>query len=164
MTMLTPQRQFAQRFYRFRRQLALLSDESGRSWLDVDLTMAQVRALSVIASEGTMNGRSLAQALGIGPPAVSKLADHLVERGLVARREDVDDRRVVWLQATEDGRALLDRLSLSYLDGLRKVVASLDAEELAVVTEAWRILDGATQRLLAERSAAPTEPVETAVH
>ncbi|MFN8473036.1 MAG: MarR family transcriptional regulator [Anaerolineae bacterium] len=163
MTVLVPPVEFARRLSHFRRRLRRLTNSGPWPWLDVDLTMAQARALYVIASEGTTHGRVLAQALGIGAPAVSKLVDQLVERGMVSRREDADDRRVVWLQPTDEGQALVDQLTLSQMEGLRNIVAALSPAELRVVTEAWRILDRTSLRLLEERDAILAEDVEAAV-
>ncbi len=163
MTALVPPVEFARAVSRFRRRLRRLSHAEAWPWLDLELTMAQVRALHVIAAEGTSHGRCLAQALGVGAPAVSKIVDQLVERGLVARQEDADDRRIVWLHVTDEGQALVDQLSLSYLEGLRRVVESLDPDELERVAEAWRILDSASVRLLDEGEGAcrTTEVVTT---
>lgn len=163
MTILVPPVEFARGLARFRRRLQRLADSGPWPWLDVDLTMAQARALYVIAAEGTTHGRVLAQALGVGAPAVSKIVDQLVERGMVSRQDDLEDRRVVWLRATDEGQALVDRLTLSQMEGLRGVVEALSPTELEVVAEAWRILDKTSARLLAERSAVQEDDVVVVV-
>ena len=163
MTILLPPVEFARRLSRFRRRLQRLTHDGPWPWLDVDLTMAQARALYVIATEGTTHGRVLAQALGVGAPAVSKIVDQLVERGMVTRQDDLEDRRIVWLQATDAGQTLVDRLTLSQMEGLCSVVEALSPAELEVVTEAWRILDGTSRRLLHERDGVQAEDVVAAI-
>jgi DNA-binding MarR family transcriptional regulator len=47
---------------------------------------------------------------GVDSPRVSRLADKLVERGLVTRSDDPADRRIALLEPTPEGRALDQRV------------------------------------------------------
>lgn len=53
----------------------------------------------------------LAGRLGMTRGAISKLADRLVGKGLIAREEDLADRRVQTLALTAKGRALVPKLA-----------------------------------------------------
>lgn len=116
-------------------------------WLEVDLTMAQARALMVIGSAGAIHGRGLARALGVGHPAASKLVDQLVERGYVRRDDDPEDRRIVWLRLTPHGQEVFDRFTVAGRTALRAVLATLGPDELRLVTTALTILTRAAERL-----------------
>jgi DNA-binding MarR family transcriptional regulator len=85
----------------------------------VDLTANQMLALLVICSapDGRMKAGEIAGRLGISLPAATALVDRLVSAGIVARSQG-EDRRVVWVSATEAGQGLLDRLT----GGLEKAV------------------------------------------
>jgi DNA-binding MarR family transcriptional regulator len=50
----------------------------------------------------------LAEDLGVKLPTATRIVDRLVERGLVTRASWDKDRRVVWVQATAEGRAIAD--------------------------------------------------------
>jgi DNA-binding MarR family transcriptional regulator len=128
-----------------------IRQRSQPAWLDVDLTMAQVKALAAICRAGRVHGRGLAHMLGVGQPAVSKLVDHLVDQGYVRREDDREDRRVVWLCPTEKGRALYDRVTVANQEAWRAVIDALQPEELDLVTRAWDVLVRATERLAAEQ-------------
>jgi DNA-binding MarR family transcriptional regulator len=52
----------------------------------------------------------LARDLDVTPGNVTGIVDRMVEQGLVSRKPDPEDRRVVWLAATEKGRELLSNL------------------------------------------------------
>ncbi|MBI2939720.1 MAG: MarR family transcriptional regulator [Chloroflexi bacterium] len=121
------------------------------AWIEMDLTMAQTKALFVVCTVGMIHGRDLAQALGIGQPAVSKLVDHLVERGYVRRDEDTEDRRLIWLRPTDSGQALYDRMTVTSREALRAILDTLDERELALVTEALTILARAAEGLAKQR-------------
>jgi len=75
--------------------------------LRLDVTMAQLRALTTIRRRGRANGRELAAALKLTPGAVVAICDHLEGRGYLRRVADADDRRITWFALTEQGAAAL---------------------------------------------------------
>src|ERR687885_673757 len=94
------------------------------TWLETELTMAQLKALSLLHARGRASGRALARAMGIGPSAVSQLVDRLVGEGDVRREEDPHDRRVTWLVPTARGRAAVEQLVLARRERFAAVVAA----------------------------------------
>jgi len=73
----------------------------------VDLSLAQYRFLALLA-EGSSAASALASGLTVSRPSVTAVADGLVSRGLVERRADGDDRRVVGHTLTAKGRQMPD--------------------------------------------------------
>jgi len=120
-------------------------------WVELDLTMAQFKALMLVASAGGMSGRELAQRLGIGPSAVTPLVDRLVQHGYARREEDASDRRVTWTRPTAAGLALFERVSAAGREGLEEVLALLTPAELDLVEQALGALLGAARRAAAAR-------------
>jgi len=51
--------------------------------MDLSLTIGQLKSLFFIDFEGSTNFKKLATALGVTPPNVTGIVDHLVEQGLV---------------------------------------------------------------------------------
>jgi DNA-binding MarR family transcriptional regulator len=84
------------------RSLAEVADE---------VTLTQYRSLVVLASRGPQSVVALAEAVAVTPPTASRLCDRLVRKGLVSRREDRRDRRLVRLILTAEGRALVDAVT-----------------------------------------------------
>src|SRR4051812_45515127 len=74
-----------------------------RAWLDVDLTMSQVKVLFVLFSDGGASMGQLAASLGVTLPTVTGIVDRLVEHGMVQREENPHDRRLVVCRLTETG-------------------------------------------------------------
>ena len=73
---------------------------------DVDLSLPQYRLL-IYLDRGDEMASALADKLSVSRPSVTALVDGLVERGLVERRPDQDDRRRIGLCLTDQGgRAL----------------------------------------------------------
>lgn len=63
-------------------------------------------------------------------PDVTRLVDRLVRQGLASRERGTEDRRVVLVEITEAGLALLERLDRPVDRYVRAVMAGLDAPEL----------------------------------
>src|SRR5215211_2212552 len=70
-------------------------------WLMLELTFAQARALFILAARKELTVSQLAKVLGVGNPTASILVQQLVERGLVIRREDTNDRRQTVIRLSE---------------------------------------------------------------
>jgi DNA-binding MarR family transcriptional regulator len=77
----------------------------------------------------------------LSQPALSRLVERLVERGLVARCADPADRRGVRLYLTEEGRARQHELGRPHArDVARAMHARLSPDELAVLETICRKL------------------------
>ena len=125
---------------------------SSAFWVDLPLTLPQLKALGVITSAGPAgrSGRGLAEILGVGPSAITPLVDKLVDHGYVSRHEDPVDRRILRVRTTPAGLALLEKLNTTQLDELARVVERIDPSQLPIVEEALGILASASQLVLDE--------------
>jgi DNA-binding MarR family transcriptional regulator len=107
-------------------ELAFLAKPTGSRWLDLDMTMGQLKAMFVLTMKGPQSVGRLGKALDITEPAASQLVDKLAERALVARESDPSDRRRTLVVPSPKGRDLVaglqhlqkDRLT-SWLDRLK---------------------------------------------
>ncbi len=98
-----------------------LHERGAPTWYEVELSMAQIRALFT-------------------------LVDRLVEQGLAGRREDALDRRRTLAQPTEAGEALAQRLRQGSREALRswlERMAPADLEALVRGLEALVAIAGA---------------------
>lgn len=71
-----------------------------------DLTPTQFNALVRTVEQGAVTQNQLGRLCAMDPATVQGVVRRLVERGLVSRSADPDDRRALILSATEAGRAL----------------------------------------------------------
>jgi DNA-binding MarR family transcriptional regulator len=94
----------------FGRHHAAFADDTARFFMDVDLTMAQFRALAAMRRWGRQTGRELAQRLHVTPGTLVPLFDRLEELGYLRRVPDMDDRRLTWLELTPKTERLFERL------------------------------------------------------
>lgn len=68
-----------------------------------EMTQSQFAVCKLIKKRGRLSVSELADSLGVSLSAVTVTADKLCRVGLVERRRDEDDRRVVWLTLTAEG-------------------------------------------------------------
>jgi DNA-binding MarR family transcriptional regulator len=94
----------------FGRQRAAFADDTARFFMDVDLTMAQFRALVAMRRWGRQTGRELARRLGVTPGTLVPMFDRLEELGYVRRVPDQEDRRQTWLELTPKAQRLFERM------------------------------------------------------
>jgi DNA-binding MarR family transcriptional regulator len=111
----------------------------------IDLTMAQFRTLKQLQRKPGSNLSDLAEEIGVTAPALSKLVDGLVLRGLAGRAAHAADRRHIELQVTAEGRRALDRVRQAVvlrfaerLAGLSPADRSAIAAALTTLLEAFR--------------------------
>jgi DNA-binding MarR family transcriptional regulator len=124
-------------------------------WIDVDLTMSQLKAIVLVVETGGLSGRVLGEKLGITPSAVTALVDRLVQRGYVRREEDLADRRISWARPTTHAQDLFERLHASHRQQIEETLALLTSDELAIVDRAMTLLKDASAQRLAAQSARP---------
>ncbi len=110
------------------------------AWMDVSLTISQLRVLFFIDFEGSTNFERLANALGVTRRNVSAIVDHLIEQGLVSREKHPDDRRLVLLKTTDRGEALIARLRESQMTRLSGILAQLSLKDLSAMAQHLSIL------------------------
>jgi DNA-binding MarR family transcriptional regulator len=135
----------------FGRQQAAFSDETLRFFMDVELTMAQFRALATIRRWGRQTGRSLAGRLHVTPGTLVPMLDRLEELGYLRRVPDQDDRRLTWLELTPKSTRLFHRLWSMGAGRIAVAIAQLIPKDRA---ELRRLLNQVADRLEAQTSPA----------
>jgi DNA-binding MarR family transcriptional regulator len=82
----------------------------------------------------------LAQRERVTPAAITKLVAALEESGLARRTRDSVDRRVVHVEATEQGRARLEQGRADRVRAVAELLRGLPSEDLAVLRHAAEII------------------------
>ena len=137
-----------QAFILFARAITRFDPGRLEAWVELGLTMTQLRVLFLLRAEGGASAGAMAEALKVAPSTLTRIVDRLVRQGLVQRETDDGDRRLVrhYLSASgastveeleRSGRArmneVMDRLSAPQLErlvsALEDLTAALDAQE-----------------------------------
>lgn len=115
-------------------------------WFDLELSMAQFKALLALARAAPAPISSVAETLGISLPTASHLVDRLEQAGLVARTTDVEDRRRTLASLTPVGQALVAQLSASRHEHLRLWLTHMPTDELAALARGLQALAAIANR------------------
>jgi DNA-binding MarR family transcriptional regulator len=103
-----------------------------------EVTIAQYRALVVLASRGPRRIVDLAELLEVAPSTAGRMGDRLVRKGLVRRHRARGDRRVVLVSVTPAGRQVVDEATRRRRALIADILARLTAEAQRAVAEAFR--------------------------
>jgi len=91
-------------------------------------------------SRGPRSVGQLAEAVGVSPPAVTQLVDRLVEHGIVERRHDEKDRRMVLVDYVPGMRDVARGIVESRRQQLEGVIGALTDEEAAAFLKGLKML------------------------
>jgi len=118
------------RLLRFRTGLRRFERWSEQQAAAAGLTSAQHQLLLAVRGHDDPRGPTigdLSEYLLLRHHSVVELIDRAVAAGLVRRRPDPDDRRVVRVRPTPHGNAVLRRLSRAHLAELARLAPTLEA-------------------------------------
>ncbi|WP_437277466.1 MarR family transcriptional regulator [Sorangium sp. So ce375] len=134
---MTKQRTLGSPVERFTRMMfSRIIAELARALHEEDFSVAQVAALHLVDQEGPVRVTALATSLGLSASAGSRLVDGLVQRGLLARQEDPEDRRARTLALTPLGRRFVDQASVERVRVILETARSLPPEISAAILSA----------------------------
>jgi DNA-binding MarR family transcriptional regulator len=104
-----------------------------------ETTIAQYRALVVLASRGPQRMVDLAAALDVAPSTAGRMCDRLVRKGLVRRHRARADRRAVLVSVTAAGRQVVDQATARRRALIEDILAKLPADAQRAVAGALAV-------------------------
>jgi DNA-binding MarR family transcriptional regulator len=113
------------------------------------LSLTAAATLATLERSGPCRLTALAVSEGVTQPAMTQLIGRLAGSGLVERRADAADARVVYVQITAEGRDLVAtrrEARARRLSGLLAALSTADQRALAAALPAMRALAEAHQR------------------
>lgn len=129
-----------------------VSQEFARKVAAQGVTVAEWSCMRAMYDEEAISPSVLAEKMGMTKGAISKLADRLVEKRLVERSSNPEDKRGLSLCLTEEGRRKIPRLA--------KLADQNDVENFAVLTSDEREWLDRILRVFAERRGLTKTPVD----
>jgi DNA-binding MarR family transcriptional regulator len=131
-----PEESLGEEFWTVARRLRHRSVEALSAW---ELAPSHARALGVIA-EAPIRLSSLAERLRVAPRTVTEVVDALVDRELVERRRDPDDRRATLVALTESGRDATAAIGRARADNAAEFFSVLSKSDRAELIRILRLL------------------------
>jgi DNA-binding MarR family transcriptional regulator len=109
-------------------------------WLNLELTMNQLKALFSLSHYGDLTMSAFATTLNVGKASASVLVEQLVHRGLVARTEDPADRRRSVVRLTPDGLEAITRLRIGGEAPMRRWLHALSPDDFQALMRSSQVL------------------------
>ena len=135
----------------FQREIAALH---APELTELTLTLAQVKAIYLVASTGPMRMSDLAAQMGTAASTASGLVDRLVQMGLLDRSEDPANRRQVLVRATPAALDQLQAMNELNRDRLRQLLGRLnDPNDIETIERAFVLMTAAARDLSKETNA-----------
>ncbi|MDI6873665.1 MAG: MarR family transcriptional regulator [Actinomycetota bacterium] len=94
-----------------------------------DLSLPQFFLLKHLHRHGPARAGQVARGLRVSQGVITRMVDRLVEKGLVSRYRDPEDRRAVLLSLTTRGKRMVARLERERLEDIKAFLASLPPRE-----------------------------------
>lgn len=121
-------------------------------------SLVHLQVLIALDAEGPLPMGRLAEAMDVSQASATGIVDRMAERGLVERLRDDEDRRVVRVGLTDEGRSTIGAMTAERREHLALVMDELTEEELAALLTGLRAMGRARavihDRLKAQHEAA----------
>lgn len=90
-----------------------------------EVTLAQYRALVVLASRGSQRVVDLAETLDVERSTATRMSDRLEGKGLITRERSAEDRRTVTLALTREGSDLVRAVTRRRVRDIRRILSRM---------------------------------------
>lgn len=104
------------------------------------ISLIHLNVLILLEGTGPLPMSRLAEAMDISVASITGVVDRMEARGLVARRRDAEDRRVILVEPAEGGRRLFAEIDAKRRKGLSKLLEKLSEKDLQGLLEGHQAL------------------------
>jgi 4'-phosphopantetheinyl transferase len=131
-----------------------------RRWPSGPLSLVHLQVLTVLETEGPVPMGALADSLDVSQASATGIVDRMEQRGLIERRRDDEDRRVIRVALTEAGTRLLSGVAADRRERLGHLLDELSDDELDGFLRGSRALRAARARLAARWTPTDDQPMK----
>jgi DNA-binding MarR family transcriptional regulator len=128
----------------------LMEADRTRAWLDVDLTIQQLKVVFLAVRMGSLTAGQISRELRVGFSTVTGLIDRLADQGLVSRGEDPNDRRATRVVPTDAARGVVERLYSYRRSEFLRLLEQVPTDRLLALADGLAGLEDAARKLHAE--------------
>ncbi|MDR3581278.1 MAG: MarR family transcriptional regulator [Oryzomonas sp.] len=150
-----------------RRSMKAINEYSKTAEKETGLTGPQLWAIKLVAGSAPIKVSDLARRMYLHPATVVGILDRLESKGLVQRTRSTEDRRVVEIDLTAQGRVVVSQAPEVAQGMLVKGLESLSPKKLSHVSESMRDIvrilgaeDFPPQLLFSQEVNLPLEPAK----
>ncbi|MEI6845653.1 MAG: MarR family transcriptional regulator [Candidatus Firestonebacteria bacterium] len=94
-----------------------------------NLTISEVKILHLFKGNERYKMSELAKACGMPLPTATHVVDKLVKNNIVKRTPDKKDRRVIFIEFTEQGRKVMTVCDAQHKENVKNMISILDKQD-----------------------------------
>jgi MarR family 2-MHQ and catechol resistance regulon transcriptional repressor len=121
-----------------------------KTWHRHALSLVHLNVLFELESEGPLSMRRLAEAMDVSDASATGIVDRMEKRGLVERRHDAEDRRVVLVDIADAGRRIFGDMADRRRELLANLLGQLNDTEMSALLIGMRAIHAATATAVAD--------------
>lgn len=133
----------AERLHRLTKEL--IRRYQFRDWNQIccyGISISQCYILDVLAEEGDLTMQQLAKRMFKSVSTMTRVVSQLVRRGYVKRRQDPEDRRVVHVSITPQGKAVVAAINRDLIETQKAILQAIPSDQWA---GAFKLLEALAQ-------------------
>jgi len=115
-------------------------------WLNVDLSMPQLKALMALHDRGAVRVGEVAHMLAMSANATTAVLDRLEDEALIRRQLDPSDRRAVLVELTEHGTDWITELLAANVRAFTDVLEQLEEPDLFALHQGMAALSAVLEQ------------------
>jgi DNA-binding MarR family transcriptional regulator len=116
-----------------------------RDWNQIccyGISISQCHILDTLAADGDLTMQQLAKRMFKSVSTMTRVVGQLVRRGYVKRRQDPEDRRVVHISITPQGKAIVAAINRDLIETQKAILQSIPPDQWA---GAFKVLEALAQ-------------------
>ena len=103
-----------------------------RDWNQIccyGISISQCYILDALAEEGDLSMQQLARRMFKSISTMTRVVSQLVRRGYVKRRQDPEDRRIVYVSITPQGKAIVAAVNRDLIETQKAILQAIPARQ-----------------------------------
>jgi DNA-binding MarR family transcriptional regulator len=114
--------------------------EEGEIGREVGLSPSEIHCMEAIGSGERISGQNLSERMGLSPSRGSRIIDHLIDKGLMVREADPEDRRVSVISLTGKGNRVRNAVERAKAACEVKITAKMEHEQIERIKDGLNVL------------------------
>ena len=115
--------------------------------LEADINKSHISVLFTLSKNDKMTMTSICKALVITKPNATVLVDRLVNLGFVERETDKNDRRLVYIVLTKEGKSFIENCKNNLRTKIKEILLLYSKKDLIKLNEALSIIKKLSDKL-----------------
>ena len=107
---------------------------------EVGLSPSEIHCIEAVIPGESLSGNTFSEKMGLSPSRGSRVIDHLINKGLLFRMADPDDRRIRVITLTENGMSVRLRVEQAKRSCEKKITSQMESGQIEQIKQGLKIL------------------------